>query len=596
MGLIKTLSLGVGVNNKPLRKGLKSSTRVIEGWTSSVSKIAIGAAIGNLASGAISKALSTVRTSVESAFTFAIRDEQLETAFGTLLGGAAKAKRVLGDLRDFGANTPFEFPGIADSAKKLISFGFEQKQLIPTLRNLGDVAAGLDIPFADLSDIYGKARVAGKIMTEDVNQLAGRGIPIFDELARVLGVSAGDIKDLASKGKIDFGHLEQAFANMTGEGGKFSGMMAAQSKTAGGLISTLKDNINLKLGQIGAGMMKTFNIKGLIDRAIGYVQGFGPTLDWLIGQAVQLQPVFTQTYNVIESVFMGLWQAASGVFSAIGSIFGGFGSVTLKGFVRGLVTGLATVEFGFRNWQKVAQLAIKTIAFRLVAFGNSVIHLFTKQIPYVFGWFRDHGLEIAINLTANMLTLFENLGSNIVAVFSNLPGLIAGTVSFGEILTPLNDGMLEVVQHAIELPARVEGGLEKSMREDLESLQKEISGGLSDHISQRLEELLPDRKEAAAEIKPPALPEIKTPEVVAASDAAGGIANQTRQQFAQLAEAGSQEYRDAILRFRGLGQNGDNVAEDHRDIAKDQLGVLEDVARTLGAAIVPPQLFTIPGG
>ena len=514
-----------------------------------------------------------------------------------MLGGAAKAKTVLGDLRDFGANTPFEFPGIADSAKKLISFGFQQKQLIPTLRNLGDVAAGLDIPFADLSDIYGKARVSGKLMTEDINQLAGRGIPIFDELAKVLGVSAGDIKTLASKGKIDFGHLEQAFANMTGEGGKFSGMMAAQSKTAGGLISTLKDNINLKLGQIGAGLMKTFDIKGLINRAIGIIQGFGPTLDWLIGQAVQLQPVFVQTYNVVAGVFDGLWQAAQGVFSAIGSIFSGFGSVTMKGFVTGMVMGLATVEFGFRNWQKFGSLAIKTLSFRLVKFGNQVGHLFTKQIPYVFGWFRDHGLEIAMNLTANMLTLFENLGANIVAVFSNLPGLINGSVSFGEILTPLNDGMLEVVQHAIELPKRVEGGIEQVLRKDLESLQSEISTGLSDHIQQRLGELLPEKDAAAAEITPPVVPEIKAPEL-AADKAGGGILNQAKQQFASLAVAGSQEYRDAILRFRGLGQQQqkDDVAKEHRDIAADQLEVLGDVARNIAAAIVPAQVYSIPGG
>lgn len=593
MGLIKSLSLGVGVNNKPLRGGLRRSTRLVESWSASVSKIATGTFLGNLATGAISKGLGTITTSVQSAFNFAVRDEQLETAFGTLLGGADKAKRVLGDLRDFGASTPFEFPGIADSAKKLISFGFEQERLLPTLRNLGDVAAGLDIPFADLSDIYGKARVSGKLMTEDVNQLAGRGIPIFDELAKVLGVSAGEIKDLASKGAIDFGHLEQAFQNMTGEGGKFSGMMAAQSKTAGGLISTLKDNINLQLGQIGATIFNVFDIKALIGKAIDIVQGFGPTLEWLSGKAMQLKPVFYQVFNTIGALFGLWWDVVSGVFSAVGSLFSGFGSVTMDGFVRTVVTGLAMLEYGYLNWQKVGTLVLKTIAYRMVAFGNDTVFWFTVKLPAAMKWWSENGLEIMLRFAANGLTMFENFSENVVAIFANLPALISGSMQLGDILKPINRGMIDVVTTALELPTRIEGGLERSLRLQMESLSDELGTGLQTHVSQRLKELIPAAAIETPSITPIQPPEIKTPEVPAIDASAAGKAGN---QFAELAEAGTQEYRDAILRFRGLGQPGEDVAKETRDIAKEQLTQLQEVAKNIAAAVSPVPVFTIPGG
>lgn len=591
MGLIKSLSLGIGVDNKRLKKGLRSSTKQVTSWTASIGKIATGTALGNLAGGAISSTIGTIRTNLESAFNFAVRDEQLETAFGTLLGGAAKAKAVLADLRQFGASTPFEFPGIADSAKKLISFGFSQEQLLPSLTRLGDVAAGLDIPFSDLADIYGKARVAGKIMTEDVNQLAGRGIPIFDELAKVLGTSAGEIKDLASKGQIDFGHLEQAFANMTGEGGKFSGMMAAQSKTAGGLISTLKDNINLQLGQIGAAMFKVFDIKGLIGKAIGFIQGMQPTFDWLVGQAVQLRPIFQQTFNVVGSVFMAMWQAASGVFSAIGAIFGSFGSITLQGFVQGVVRGLATVEYAFLNWQKVGSLAIKTILHRMIEFGNEVTHIFTIALPYVVNWWTRQGTRSIAAMAANAMQMFKNLSGNIVSIFANLPGLISGSTSFNDILQPLNRGLLNTVEEAFEIPQRLEGGIERTLRGDLERLQNDIGEGLSVHVQKRLGELIPESTGEGLDLKPPELPK---PGPIAI-DGAGGLGTDVAQQFAGLAEAGSQEYRDAILRFRGLGGDDQDVAKEARDIAKQQLEQQRETNQLL-AGQAPQKVFSIPGG
>ena len=170
--------------------------------------------------------------------------EQTQVALRTLVGDIGKADKLLKDVRDLGASTPFQFPELADSARKLVAFGEAAEDVPGLLRRIGDVAAGSQTPISQLATIYGKARVAGTLYAEDINQLIDAGIPIMDMLAKVTGRNASEIKKLASEGKITFPFLDQAFRNATGEGGKFFQMMEKQSKTSRGLISTLKDNVH----------------------------------------------------------------------------------------------------------------------------------------------------------------------------------------------------------------------------------------------------------------------------------------------------------------------------------------------------------------
>lgn len=110
--------------------------------------------------------------------------EQTSIAFTTMLGDGQKAGALLKDLSTFAASTPFEFPEIANAGKSLLAFGIEAKNIKGTLTTLGDVASSLNIPIGELSEIYGKIKTSGRVFSEDINQLTGRGIPIIAELAK----------------------------------------------------------------------------------------------------------------------------------------------------------------------------------------------------------------------------------------------------------------------------------------------------------------------------------------------------------------------------------------------------------------------------
>lgn len=177
-------------------------------------------------------------------------------AFETMLGSADAAKNVLAELQELGAQTPFEFPELADAGRMLIAFGEDAEDVADTLRRIGDVASGVTAPIGEIAEIYGKARVQQTLFAEDINQLAGRGIPVYREFARVLGVGEDQIKKMASEGKISFEVLEKAFVNLTSQGGMYFGMMEKQSTTFKGVFSTLTDSINMGLATVGKPIME----------------------------------------------------------------------------------------------------------------------------------------------------------------------------------------------------------------------------------------------------------------------------------------------------------------------------------------------------
>lgn len=247
--------------------------------------------------------------------------EQALVSFGVLLKSGEKAKQLFSELSKFSADTPFEMPEIQTAAKSLLAFGVAQEQVLPTLTRIGDIASGINVPMTELAEIYGKAKTQGRLFADDINQLTGRGIPIIQELAKQFGVSEDKVKGLVESGKIGFPQLEKAFADMTGEGGQFAGMMAAQSKTFSGQMSTLADAANTTLGQL------TEPLFNLIKE----------NLPAVIAVLTQLGTGFNDLSPVIKNIILAILAFAAalgpaliiigGIITAIGTLVGAFASI-----------------------------------------------------------------------------------------------------------------------------------------------------------------------------------------------------------------------------------------------------------------------------
>lgn len=177
--------------------------------------------------------------------------QQLEVAFTTMLRSGEKADKLMAEAVDFAAHTPFDLQGVADGIRQLLAYGTAAEDAIKEVEMLGNVAAGLSVPLNDMIYLYGTLRSQGRAYTVDIRQFAGRGVPIYEELSKVLGVTVAQVNEFITAGKVGFAEVEQAFKNMTSEGGMFYNLMQEQSKTITGQISNLKDNIDMMFNEMG---------------------------------------------------------------------------------------------------------------------------------------------------------------------------------------------------------------------------------------------------------------------------------------------------------------------------------------------------------
>jgi len=171
--------------------------------------------------------------------------ETLRTGFISIAGGANKAAAIVKELNDFTAKTPFQLEQVSSAARQLLAVGTQRNELQDQLKMLGDIAASSGQSIEDIAAIFAKVQAKGKVELENLNQLAERGIPIFDQLRTV----TGDANMEFGAGAVSVEQFNEALGNMTKEGGLAAGAMENLSKTVEGRISTLMDNLGIELAK-----------------------------------------------------------------------------------------------------------------------------------------------------------------------------------------------------------------------------------------------------------------------------------------------------------------------------------------------------------
>ena len=224
--------------------------------------------------------------------------QQLDVAFTTMLGSQEKSNELMQQAIDLAAKTPFELSDVSTGAKQLLSYNFAADEVIGSLNMLGDIASGVSAPLNDIVYLYGTLRSQGRAYAIDIRQFAQRGIPIYEELGKVLGVSVEKVNELVSDGKVGFSEVEQVFKNLTAEGGKFSNLMEKQSQTITGRISNIQDSIYQMMNKIGE------SNEGLINDVLGGIS-------WMVENYEQIGNVLI---NLVE--VYGAYRAALILVSA----------------------------------------------------------------------------------------------------------------------------------------------------------------------------------------------------------------------------------------------------------------------------------------
>lgn len=385
---MSALNVTLGADITALRRGLAEASDLVAASAKRMGRISASglAGIGHGGAAALKKGFAVAGTALKAAVGGALAGgaaaagiavksvmaaadfEQTKAAFRTLIGDAAKAEETLAQLRQLGAETPFEFPELADAGRKLIAFGEGADTVTASLRRIGDVSAGVQQPINEIAELYGKARVQGRLFGEDINQLTNRGIPIIQELAKQFGVSDSQVKKLVADGKVGFAQVEQAFVSLTSEGGKFSGMMEAQSKTTSGLFSTLKDGFNEVLLALGTPINDA--LRPLVAEAIGMVSKLAP-LAQKAGEAIR------DTLNVVVAAFRS-GQLLDLIVASLKLAFAEGTNSMVNGF-KVAVEFFWTLLTDGAMWASFADIALGTVA----KIGAALMNAFETPLVYL---------------------------------------------------------------------------------------------------------------------------------------------------------------------------------------------------------------------
>jgi tape measure domain-containing protein len=239
--------------------------------------------------------------------------QQLAVAFETMLGSKEKADTLMAQVVDFAAKTPFQLTEVAQGTKQLLAYRIESENIIPTLKALGDVSAGLSVPIGRLILNYGQVKTAAKLTGRELRDFNMAGVPLLSELAKNLGTTEKAVGEMVSAGKIGFKDVEQAFRTMSSEGGRFADLMDKQSATITGRISNLQDSVEKMMNDIGQSSEGVINTS--IDAA-GYLVENYEEIGRQIGGLIVLYGSYRAALMVTSAVQFAVTASTIGMTNA----------------------------------------------------------------------------------------------------------------------------------------------------------------------------------------------------------------------------------------------------------------------------------------
>lgn len=370
---------------------------------------AIGAGlskIGSMAAGYVKFGILAVGAAMTAAFVgggiacikYGAELEQTQIAFQTMLGDVSKGNAMLSQLQEFANVTPFSTEEVVSTGKKLLAFGVQSQDVGKTLTMLGDVSAGTGKSIEELGAIYGKAFAKGKADSETLNQLSEAGIPIIDELCEHFKVAKQDIFKMAEQGKISSADIQAAFQQMSGEGGRFSGLMEKQSQTLAGRWSTLTGMLQNSAAIFGKQIAPMLG--AVVQKLIEYVEKLQAKIK--DGSALQKVADFaTKTIDVISKIIQNVrtaWGIVQGIFINLGLI----GKTIINGLLGVLTTGLGYAVQGVRA---AINGVIEAWNWAASKFGKEKAELFGESsIEFILKDFGKENLKIAGEAGSDLLS------------------------------------------------------------------------------------------------------------------------------------------------------------------------------------------------
>jgi len=385
-------------------------------------------------------------------------------------------ENIMTSALDSVKGTSFGLDEAATIAASAVAAGIDPgKDLTKYLTLTGDAAAVAGTDLNEMGSIFNKVQTAQRAYTGDLNQLADRGLPIYEWIGEAAGKSADEVRDMASRGEVSSEMFLNAIEKNIGGAAAIIGEESFMAGVAnvGAAIGRLGANF-LDAGGEAGGFFST--IKPLLGETIGFIDGladkaqdlgvkFGNAFIGAIEKLGQLKTWFTNLSPPIQSLIIK--GAAIGaaflvgigpVLKIVGSLISAFG--TFKIVIAALMgpVGIAIAIFAglvaagvalYKNWDTVKAVA------------QNVFSSFSPLLNTVKGAFSDLIGSVGPiwdslkNLFQSTVPILQALGAIFVTVFGVVLSVLAAVISaIGPIINAfinLADMLINVVLAAVSL-------------------------------------------------------------------------------------------------------------------------------------------------
>lgn len=198
--------------------------------------------------------------------------EQSEAALTSFLGSKEKADQMMESFKQMAATTPIDLETLSSSTQTMLGFGVSAETAGKMMHVLGDISGGNTQKFQSLSLAFSQMSSAGRLMGQDLLQMINAGFNPLTEMSRQTGKSIAELKEEMSKGAISSQQVTEAFISATEEGGRFHGMLKAQSQGLAGSFAKLKGAMNGMYNELGKESEGA--IKGAVDLAASLARNY----------------------------------------------------------------------------------------------------------------------------------------------------------------------------------------------------------------------------------------------------------------------------------------------------------------------------------
>ena len=294
---------------------------------------------------------------VKGAFAFfsnipaqAARIEDLRVTFTQMTGDAEQAGQILDDLWHDAANGAVGLEQMAATAKPLLNVFSDSSSIREWSRRFADIATGSGVAADQLSKVFSRAMAIGKIDSRAIDTLARQGIPIYQELAAIIGTTTEAVQDMVKKGLVSADQYAAAFRRMTDEGGKYYNLSSQLSNTSAGSWGTMLENINRVAAKLGEPINEAFT----------------PVLQSI---AVALE----ESLPAVQAFAGSFGSAFSGVVAVISPIVSGIGElVSVLGGAETVVAAAAAALLMYVGNTKAATASTVSFRAQLTTLGNTI--------------------------------------------------------------------------------------------------------------------------------------------------------------------------------------------------------------------------------